>query len=43
MDFDKYHRIIKDTNPFSVYGKVSEIIGLLVKGYNPETSILKLP
>ncbi len=39
MDFDKYHRIIKDTNPFSVYGKVSEIIGLLVKGYNPETSI----
>jgi flagellum-specific ATP synthase len=39
MDFEKYHRIIKDTNPFSVYGKVSEIIGLLVKGYNPETSI----
>jgi flagellum-specific ATP synthase len=39
IDFEKYHRIIKDTNPFSVYGKVSEIIGLLVKGYNPETSI----
>ena len=39
MDFEKYHRIIKDTNPFSVYGKVSGVIGLLVKGYNPETSI----
>lgn len=39
MDFEKYRRIIKDTNPFTVYGKVSEIIGLLVKGYNPETSI----
>jgi flagellum-specific ATP synthase len=39
MDFEKYHRIIKGTNPFSVYGKVSEIIGLLVKGYNPETFI----
>lgn len=39
IDFEKYHRIIKDTNSFSVYGKVSEIIGLLVKGSNPETSI----
>ncbi|MEA3417364.1 MAG: flagellar protein export ATPase FliI [Thermodesulfobacteriota bacterium] len=39
MDFEKYHRIIKATNPFNVYGKVSGVIGLLVKGYNPGTSI----
>jgi flagellum-specific ATP synthase len=39
MDFEKYHKIIKDTNPFSVYGKVSGVIGLLVKGYTSGTSI----
>ena len=39
MDFEKYHRIIKATNPFNVYGKVSGVIGLLVKGYNPGASI----
>ena len=39
MDFEKYNRIIKATNPFNVYGKVSGVIGLLVKGYNSGTSI----
>ena len=39
MDFEKYHNTIKGINPFSVYGKVSGVIGLLVEGYNPETSI----
>lgn len=39
MNFEKYHKTIKDINPFSVYGKVSGVVGLLVEGYNPETSI----
>lgn len=39
MNFEKYHKIISDTNPFSVYGKVTGVIGLLAEGYNPETSI----
>lgn len=39
MNFEKYHRAVKSTNPFSVYGKVSGVVGLLVKGYNFGTSI----
>ena len=39
IDFDKYHRTIKDINPFTIYGKVSGVIGLLVEGHNPGTSI----
>ncbi|MDI6687257.1 MAG: flagellar protein export ATPase FliI [Desulfobacterales bacterium] len=39
MNFEKYHRAVKSTSPFSVYGKVSGVAGLLVKGYNFGTSI----
>ena len=39
MNFEKYHNAVKRTNPFRVYGKVSGVIGLLVEGYNPKTSI----
>jgi len=39
MDFEKYHRTVKDINPFSVYGKISGVIGLLVEGHKPGTSI----
>ena len=39
MDFAKYHNIIENVNPVSVYGKVSEMAGLLVEGHDPGTSI----
>ena len=39
MNFEKYHRIINDINPLITYGKVSGVVGLLVEGYNPGTSI----
>ncbi|MBU8849544.1 MAG: flagellar protein export ATPase FliI [Desulfobacterales bacterium] len=39
MNFEKYHNAVKTTNPFRAYGKVSGVIGLLVEGYNPKTSI----
>lgn len=39
MDFDKYRKTIEGTNPFNTYGKVSGVVGLLVEGRSPETSI----
>jgi len=39
VNFEKYHRIINDINPLITYGKVSGVVGLLVEGYNPGTSI----
>ncbi|MBW2644635.1 MAG: flagellar protein export ATPase FliI [Deltaproteobacteria bacterium] len=39
MNFEKYHRIIKDIDPLITYGKVRGVIGLLVEGHNPGTSI----
>jgi len=39
VDLTKYSRLIKDANPIVVYGKVSEIIGLVVEGHGPIASI----
>lgn len=39
VNFEKYHRIIRDIDPFITYGKVKGVIGLLVEGYTPGTSI----
>jgi len=39
IDFEKYRKAIRETNPFDTYGKVSGVIGLLVEGRNPEASI----
>ena len=36
---DRYYKIVEEANPIRAYGKVSEVIGLLVEGYNPGTSI----
>ena len=41
-DFERYYRIIKEIDPIKVYGKVSEVIGLLVEGYDPGSSIGKM-
>ena len=39
IDFPGYQRIIEGINPVRIYGRVSEVIGLLVKGHDPGTSI----
>jgi len=35
----KYERLVREANPIVVYGKVSEIIGLVVEGHGPIASI----
>jgi flagellum-specific ATP synthase len=39
LDFDRYHRLLAQTNAIMTHGKVSEIIGLMVEGYGPAASI----
>jgi len=39
FDYDKYHRLIEQANPIKVYGKVSQVIGLVVEGHGPCTSV----
>jgi len=41
-DFAKYYKVIERLDPIEIYGKVSEVIGLLVEGYDPGTSIGKM-
>lgn len=41
-DFAKYYKVIEGLDPIEIYGKVSEVIGLLVEGYDPGTSIGKM-
>jgi len=41
-DFEGYYRTIEGLDPIKVYGKVSEIVGLLVEGYDPGSSIGKM-
>ncbi|HVO65602.1 MAG TPA: flagellar protein export ATPase FliI [Syntrophales bacterium] len=39
FDFDKCHRLIELTNPIKVCGKVSQVIGLVVEGQGPCSSV----
>ena len=39
FDFDKCFRLIEQVNPIKVFGKVSQVIGLVVEGHGPCTSI----
>jgi len=39
INFIQYHKIIEGINPVRVYGKVNDVVGLLVEGYDPGTSI----
>ena len=39
FDYDKYHRLIEQMNPIKVYGKVNQVIGLVVEGHGPCTSV----
>jgi flagellum-specific ATP synthase len=39
FDFDKCLRLIEQVNPIKVFGKVSQVIGLVVEGHGPCTSI----
>lgn len=42
MDFARYHRILGQLNPIRIHGKVTEIIGLVVEGNGPASSIGEL-
>jgi len=39
VSLEKYRRLVRKANPIVVYGKVSEIIGLVVEGHGPIASI----
>ncbi len=39
LNFNKYHKLIEQAKPIKVYGKVNQIIGLVVEGQGPGTSI----
>jgi len=42
LDLTRYHRILERINPIKVYGRVSEIVGLVVEGNGPAASIGEL-
>ncbi|OPY85014.1 MAG: putative ATP synthase YscN [Syntrophus sp. PtaU1.Bin208] len=42
LDFSRYQRALKRISPIKVYGKVSEIVGLVVEGHGPAASIGEL-
>jgi len=39
VDLQKYYRLLDQSNPIRVHGKVSEIIGLVVEGHGPAASM----
>lgn len=39
IDLSKYHRLLERVSPIKAYGKVTEIIGLVVEGQGPAASI----
>ncbi|MCL2669565.1 MAG: flagellar protein export ATPase FliI [Syntrophaceae bacterium] len=39
IGLDRYYQILNQTNPIRIHGKVSEIVGLVVEGHGPVTSI----
>ena len=39
LDFNRYHRILDQINPIKVNGTVNEIIGLMVEGHGPASSV----
>ena len=42
IDFNRYYRLLDQANPIRIYGKVTEIIGLVVEGHGPAASIGEL-
>lgn len=39
IDFKKYHRVLKEINPIKINGKVIRLVGLVVEGNGPDSSI----
>ena len=42
LNLKKYYRAIEDVDPIKVYGKVTQIIGLIIEGLGPGSSIGEL-
>lgn len=42
LNLTRYHKIINDTDPIRVYGKVTQITGLIIEGHGPGSSIGEL-
>ncbi len=39
INLEKYHRIVSSTNPIKLHGKVTQVVGLVIEGYCPDTSV----
>ena len=42
IDLEKYFRVIDETDPIIIHGRVTQVIGLLIEGHGPEASIGEL-
>jgi flagellum-specific ATP synthase len=36
---DKYQRVVETVNPIRLHGKVTQVVGLVIEGYCPDTSV----
>lgn len=39
IQMDRYLRIVEAVNPIRLHGKVTQVVGLVIEGYCPETSV----
>lgn len=39
VDFQKFHNALKDVNPIRVNGRVLQVVGTVVEGHGPESSV----
>jgi len=42
MNLSRYYKAIEDADPIQVYGKVTQIVGLIIEGHGPGSSIGEL-
>ena len=42
LDLSKYHSLIEDIDPIKVYGRVTQIVGIVIEGHGPGSSIGEL-
>jgi flagellum-specific ATP synthase len=39
VDISRFHRVVDSINPIRLHGKVTQVVGLVIEGYCPDTSV----
>ncbi len=39
VDINRFHRVVESMNPIRLHGKVTQVVGLVIEGYCPDTSV----